>query len=157
MTQSDFDVGDAQRRFAVELNNLAWDLVEADQRSGDDVERMIHAAHASAWHWRQTGTDVHRQRALCLLANVYTSSGNAERAVHYAQQALRLSETNEDNQSEFDHATALASAAAAYRCAGRHEQAEQLARRAQQAIEALSDREEQRVASEMLQRSPIKR
>ena len=35
MTQPPFDVQRAHRWFAVELNNLAWEIVEADSRTED--------------------------------------------------------------------------------------------------------------------------
>ena len=43
MATPPFDLARAHRWFAVELNNLAWDLVEAQERSASDIARMIHA------------------------------------------------------------------------------------------------------------------
>ena len=38
------------RYFAIEFNNLAWDLSVQD-RSPKEDEEMLNAAHASAFHW----------------------------------------------------------------------------------------------------------
>jgi hypothetical protein len=47
MADPPFDIEHAHRWFAVELNNIAWNLVESPHRSPTDNERMINAAHAA--------------------------------------------------------------------------------------------------------------
>ena len=43
------------RRLAVDLFNETWSLLDADGRTHAQDERMIHAAHASRFHWEQAG------------------------------------------------------------------------------------------------------
>jgi hypothetical protein len=118
-----FDVSVAHRWFAVELNNSAWDLVEAPQRTPEEVERMIHAAHAACFHWAQAGTLLNQLRAACLLATAYAKAGIAERAVSYAERCLALSDELGSDQTSFDIASAHGCASAAYRLAGRMDDA----------------------------------
>src|SRR5688572_3808946 len=92
MTTPPFDVERAHRWFAIELNNLTWGLVEAAERSPDDVEKMIHAAHGACFHWLQVGNLLNHLRAQCLLATVYAKAGLAESAVRHAEKCLQLSE-----------------------------------------------------------------
>lgn len=75
MSTAPFDLPKAHRWFAVELNNLCWDLIEAEHRSAEQTERMIHAAHAACHHWLQVGTAVNNLRAECLLATAYALAG----------------------------------------------------------------------------------
>jgi hypothetical protein len=123
MPEPSFDLAAAQRWFAIELNNLAWDLVEKEPRTPEDRELMIHAAHASCYHWLQAGTLLNHERAECLLATAYTAAGLPEAAVRHAERCLELSRENGDSQTPFDLATAHGCAAKAYAAAGKDEQA----------------------------------
>jgi hypothetical protein len=119
MTAPPFDVKLAHRWFAVELNNLAWDVVETEVISPPDVERMIHAAHAACFHWLEVGDGLNHLRAQCLLATAYAKAGLAESAVRHAERCLSLSAEAGTRQTAFDQATSHACAAAAYKLAGR--------------------------------------
>src|SRR5688572_250021 len=114
MAEPPFDVTRAHRWFAVELNNLAWELVEAPERSAADVGRMIDAAHGGCFHWLQVGDPLNRLRAQCLLAPAYAKAGLVGEAVRHAQRCLELSREAGDTQSAFDRATAHGSAAVAF-------------------------------------------
>lgn len=79
MADAPFDIPRAQRWFAVECNNLAWDLLDKPDRTADETERMLHAAHASVHHWLAVGNELNRLRGMVLLANVYAGAGLAVR------------------------------------------------------------------------------
>jgi hypothetical protein len=119
MTKPPFDVERAHRCFAVELNNIAWQIAEAPERSASDAERMIHAAHGACFHWLEAGNVVNHLRAQCLLATAYTKAGLAEAAIRHAQRCLTLSGEAAEQQTAFDRATAHGCASAAYALAGR--------------------------------------
>jgi hypothetical protein len=118
-----FDVKVAHRWFAVELNNQAWNLVEAEKRSAADVERMIHAAHGACFHWLEAGDLLNHLRAQSLLATVYATAGLPESAVRHAERCLALSREAGDRQTAFDRATAHGCASSAYKLAGRLDEA----------------------------------
>lgn len=120
MPNPDFDVATAERWFAVECNNRAWDLVESDQIGAEDLEDMLHFAHAAWVHWKAVGTPLNLQRAACLLATAYVKADRAGSAQRYAERCLQLSEENGDEQTPFDRATALGCAARAAAIAGDH-------------------------------------
>jgi hypothetical protein len=123
MTTPPFDVQRAHRWFAIELNNLTWGLIEAAERSPDDVERMIHAAHGACFHWLEVGDLLNHLRGQCLLATAYAKAGLPEAAVRHAEKCLKLSEEAGDKQTAFDRATAHGCASAAYKLAGKMDQA----------------------------------
>ncbi|MBI5758294.1 MAG: hypothetical protein HZA46_07240 [Planctomycetales bacterium] len=145
MTQPPFDLVQAHRWFAVELNNVAWDLVETPARSPDEVERMIHAAHAACHHWLQVGLPLNHQRALCLLATAYVVAGRIEPAVHYAAHCLALSDRNGETQSAFDRATAFGCSSVAAEAAGAHDRAEVFYEQALDAATKFEDADDRNV------------
>jgi hypothetical protein len=118
MPEASFDVTKAHRWFAVELNNRAWDLVEQSNRSSQEMDEMIDAAHAASAHWRAVGTPLNHMRAECLLATAYAVAGFGEAAVRHAEKCLLLSGRVGEEQTPLDRATAHGCAANAYRIAG---------------------------------------
>jgi hypothetical protein len=137
MADAPFDLAPAQRWFAVECNNVAWDLLEKSNRTADETERMLHAAHASVHHWLAAGNELNHLRGMVLLANVYAGAGLGERTVRYAEHALALSVSVGNAQSAFDRATVQAAASRAYLACGDGVRARAFFDLAQQAAENL--------------------
>jgi hypothetical protein len=119
MSEASFDVRRAHRWFAVELNNLAWELVEANDRSAAETERMIHCAHGACFHWLEVGDLLNHLRAQCLLATAYAKAGLAESALRHGERCLILSREAGQTQTAFDRATAHGCASAAHLAVGR--------------------------------------
>jgi hypothetical protein len=80
------------RRFAVELFNRSWDLLEMPDRSADDDAEMLAAAFASAWHWRQVGTAENIALGDHQISKVASHVGQPALALHYARRALEAIE-----------------------------------------------------------------
>jgi hypothetical protein len=114
-TPTDTDPANWHRHFAAQANNRAWDLAESRTDASRDAE-MLTAAYAAAWHWDAVGTELHRMRALMLLALVNALAGHGHTAWQQAETVhaffLGQSETP-DWEMAFVHAIhALAAAAA---------------------------------------------
>ncbi|MFT3788758.1 MAG: hypothetical protein QM770_21745 [Tepidisphaeraceae bacterium] len=152
MSASSFNVRRAHQWFAIELNNLAWDLVEANERSPADAERMIHAAHGACFHWLEVGELVNHLRAQCLLAAAYAKASLAESAVRHAEQCLRLSREAGDKQSAFDRASAHGCASNAYTLAGRMDDARTVYERALEAAKGFDDPDDRPVFERLFPR-----
>jgi len=75
------------RWFAVEMNNRGWELAEQAERTPEETEEMLHAAHAAAMHWARVGTDMNRARADMLLGQAHALSGNASLALLYSRRS----------------------------------------------------------------------
>ena len=125
MSNGPLDRAAAHRWFAVEFNNDAWSIVEATHRSAEDVERLLHLAHAACLHWSAVGTSLNRQRALDILAHAYSVAAKGDQSLEYAEMAWGLSEKHGTEQTPFDKAEALATMSVALRAAGRREEADQ--------------------------------
>ncbi len=139
MADAPFELSRAHRWFAIELNNRAWDLLEKADRTADETEQMIHAAHAACFHWLQVGDLLNHLRAQNLLATVYAKAGMGEAATRHAEKCLALSKEAGDKQSPFDLAVVHGCAAAAYRAAGQTAKALAARQLAQNAANHLTD------------------
>src|SRR4051794_20264753 len=105
-----------ERRLAVDLFNGVWRLLETENRTRAQDDRMLHMAHASRYHWEQVGTAVHLARGEWQCARVYAVLGRAQPARHHARRVLEICEENGigDWDLAFAH-EALARAAAVAR------------------------------------------
>jgi hypothetical protein len=88
MTESEAPTDDAaswQRKTAMRCNNRAWELSVQPRTQSQDRE-MLDAAHASAFHWGEIGTELNRMRATMLLAQVHALLGHGATALALADQ-----------------------------------------------------------------------
>jgi hypothetical protein len=85
---------DQERRLAVDLFNGVWDLIVKQDRTIEDDDRMVHAAHASRYHWGNVGQPVNFGRGEWQISRVYVLLGRAEPALHHAQRYLQICEGN---------------------------------------------------------------
>jgi hypothetical protein len=106
------------RKLGVDLFNYAWTLIEQENRTRDEDDEMIHAAHASAYHWRHAegARPENRARSEWQLARVYAVLGRAEPALFHAQRCLDHCLENEIG--DWDLAFAHEALARAHRVAG---------------------------------------
>ncbi len=81
-----------ERMLGAQLFNQTWRLLEQEQRSRADDDRMIHTAHASRYHWGQvpTATPAHLARGEWQISRVYAVLGRAEPALHHARRVLDI-------------------------------------------------------------------
>jgi hypothetical protein len=76
------------RQLAVDLFNFVWTLLDKNERTADEIDAMIHAAHASRHHWALVGTAVNLARGEWQCSRVYSVLGRAEPARWHAQRCL---------------------------------------------------------------------
>ncbi len=98
------------------LNGLVWRLLARNDRTAEDDARMVDAAHASQYHWREGGGPP-GTRGEWLISHVYAVLGRAEPALHHARRCLELVQA-EPEVADFDHAYAAEAMARALACAG---------------------------------------
>jgi DNA-binding transcriptional MerR regulator len=129
-----------ERQLAVDLFNGVWRLMETEDRTPAQDDRMLHMAHASRYHWEQGGTAVHLARGEWQCSRVYAVLGRAEPAAHHARRVLDICTQNGigDWDLAFAH-EALARAAAA---AGDREAVDRHLADARAAAERISDPED---------------
>lgn len=107
---------DVQRQLAAGLFNLVWELMERPDRDVGDEDLMVHAAHASRYHWGIAGGPTQWARAEWQCSRVYTVLGRPEPALHHARRCLELA--TEHDLGPFDTGAAHEALARAYRAGG---------------------------------------
>jgi hypothetical protein len=108
----------AQRRqLAVDLFNHVWKLLEQSDRTPEQDDEMIHAAHASRYHWSQVGTKANVARGEWQVSRVYTVLGRSEPALYHAHRCLAYVEQG-DGVEDWDLPFAYEALARAQASAG---------------------------------------
>lgn len=136
------------RKMAAQCNNRAWEL-STRQRTPEEGREMLDAAHASAFHWAQVGTELQRMRATMLLAEVHAASGHGATALALAETVRRYFLAKDDTpdwERAFVHAVD-AHAAHAAGDAARHRAAHA---EALSATAAIADPEDRAVVEQTL-------
>ena len=126
------------RRLGVDLFNEVWRLME----TREDDDRMLHAAHASRFHWGEAPEckPQNLSRGEWQVSRVYTVLDRAEPALWHARRCLELCE--EHRLADWDLAYAYEAIARAYKTAGDVQDAETYKRLAAQVpIAEAEDRE----------------
>jgi hypothetical protein len=106
------------RRLGIDLYNRTWTLMDSP---GDE---MLHCAHASAYHWMQSGgTTANRARSEWLCSRAYALLGRSEPALHHARRCIELVESAPDEMEDWDLAAAHEALARAHLAAGEVDEA----------------------------------
>ncbi len=111
--------------FGIELNKFVWSLLGKSSRTAEENEMMIHAVHASYFHWEKSGKckPANLQRGEWLISRVYSVLNVPERALYYAARCMDITENYKSEMEDFDLAYADEAMARALACSGRGEEA----------------------------------
>jgi hypothetical protein len=120
-----------QRATAADLFNYTWTLLEQEERTGREDDLMVHAAHASRFHWEAIGAPVNHARGEWQLSRVYAVLGRAEPALHHARRCLETCERH--GIADFDLAYAYEAMARAHAVGGDRAAADRFAALAREA------------------------
>lgn len=107
------EIEKTHRKFATDLFNRVWDLMEAENRTEGEVQEMIHAAHASRYHWGEIGGPIQFARGEWQISRVYSILGYGEAALRHAEYCLMWCE--QESIGAFDLAFAHEALARAYK------------------------------------------
>lgn len=112
----DQDLKKMHRKFAVDLFNQTWDLMEKENRDQTDDDCMINGAHASRYHWGVAGEAVNFARGEWQISRVYAVLKRTEPCLYHADRCLEI--TLENDLKDFDLAFAYEAMARACDLAG---------------------------------------
>lgn len=140
------------RFFGASANNAAWALAELP--AGEiDTMALLDAAHAAAWHWQAIGTELHRMRALMLLAEAHARAGLGPSALAYAD-AMRAYFLSTPGTPDWELAFVhVVHAHAAWAADADDEHARSYAR-AREAVAAISDAEDRAIVERVFRHVP---
>jgi len=139
---------------AKQINGEVWSLLDKPDRTVEDDERLVLAAHASAYHWLHVGTAVHRQRGEWMLAHVHTVRSRESPARHHARRCLALTETFAAEMKDFDVAYAYEAVARAEALGEDSEPARRYLHLAEAQGARIADEEDRTIFLADLQRGP---
>jgi len=131
-----------ERLLAAQLFNETWRLMEQENRTREDDDRMIHAAHASRYHWGQVpeATPANLARGEWQISRVYAVLHRSEPAVYHAQRDLDI--CKENGIDDWDLAFAYEALARAHAVAGEAGKALHYTDRALAAANDITDEED---------------
>ena len=144
------------RAEAVALFNGVWEMLETPDRTAEQDDQMVHAAHASRWHWSQVG-DLGGAQQLAVgewqCSRVYSVLGRGEPALHHARACLAICEAS--GLDDWVLAAAYESLARASATAGDRDGARAWMGRARAALSTIADPEDRQVIEQDLASTPI--
>jgi hypothetical protein len=107
---------ETHQQLAIELFNQTWDLIDQEDKNQFEIDRMIHAAHASRYHWEAAGGPVNIARGEWLISRVYALLKRQEPCLYHADRCLKV--TLDNDLKDFDLAFAYEAMARASDLAG---------------------------------------
>jgi len=130
------------RALGVALYNHVWTLLETTDRTPAQVDEMIHAAHASRFHWsRAEGSEpVNLARGEWQCSRVYAVLGRGEPALWHARRCLAINEAN--GSADWDIASAFEAMARATLVAGDAAAAADWKAKATAALDGIADQDD---------------
>ncbi len=138
-----------ERKLAAGLFNETWRLIEIEDRTPEQIDAMIHTAHASRYHWGRVGKPVNAARGEWLCSRVYAVLGRSEPSLWHAHRCLDLLK-EADESDDWDMAAAYEALARACLLSGAQAAAEQWIERAHEAAAAIADPEDrQKIESDL--------
>ena len=143
----------SRRALAVGLFNYTWTLLENPNRTQADDDEMLHAAHASRYHWGEVGEAVNLARGEWQVSRVYAVLGRGEPALYHARRCLELSEANAGRE-DWDLGSAYEAMARARAVAGDQAARDTWRAKAEQELATIADEEDRRILEQDLATLP---
>ncbi len=133
-----------RRALAAGLFNHCWELMAIADRTPAQDDELVHAAHASRYHWGEIGGAARLARGEWMCSRVYSVLGRSEPALHHARRCLALVEAGgpDTGLEDWDMAAALEAMARASLVAGDLPAAREHRGRAVAALAAVADPED---------------
>jgi hypothetical protein len=128
------------RKLAVNCFNLTWSLLDKKDRTKEEDDKMVHAAHASRYHWGEIGTPLEFERGEWQISRVYSVLGRSEPALYHAKRCLDI--CKENNIVDFDIAFAYEAMARAHSIVGDKTECEKHLQLAKEAGEKIKKKED---------------
>ena len=141
----EFDLQAANRYFAVECFNQAWELIDKSNRTPEEDEQMLRLSLASHYHWTQRDdySATSKSTAYWQTSRIYALLGQGEAARRYGQLCLEASQ--EQGVAPFFLGYAYEALARAEAITGDREKMEAYLSEAHKAAEQVSEPDDRKV------------
>jgi hypothetical protein len=128
------------KKFAVDCFNLVWKYMDQKTRTPQETDTMIHAAHASRFHWGIIGTPTEFERGEWQISRMYTVLKRPEPALYHAKRCLEI--CKENNIGDWDIAFGYEAIARAHATAGNKNETEKYLKLATEAGDKIKAKED---------------
>lgn len=142
-----------ERQLAADLFNGVWRLMEQEDRSAADDDRMLHVAHASRYHWENVGKPENLARGEWLCSRVYAVLHRAEPCRHHAERVLAI--CHEHGIGDWDLAFGYEALARAHSVAGDRAEAARVVEQARAAAEDITEDDDRELVLADLDSIPV--
>jgi hypothetical protein len=112
------------------------------ERTPEQDDELIHAAHASRHHWAEVGSVANLARGEWQVSRVYATLGRAEPALYHARRCLAYCESDPGALEDWDLPYAYEGLARAHAVAGETDEAARFAARARELGAQIADAED---------------
>ena len=136
---------DLHRELGAELFNRVWDLLAVEQRTPEQEAEMVHAVHASAYHWSRVGEGPRLARAEWQCSWVYSELERPEPALYHAHRCEAVCKQHADELEDFDLPAMHEAFARAQLVAGNREEAMHRLKLASDLCAAIADPEDREI------------
>lgn len=143
----------AETALAKRLFNRVWALLEKPDRTDEDIDEMINAAHASRYHWGNVGTPQNLAIGDWQIARVYSELGRGEPALFHAGRTVAIAEASEVDS--WLVASAYEGMARACAVAGQGADAENWRHKAVAALDSIADPDDRNIVEQDLSSLPL--
>lgn len=146
------------RQLGKDLFNHTWTLIEKADRTPAENDEMVHATHASSFHWSRGGaTLANAARGQWQIARVYSTLGRGEAALWHGNRCLELVEAAIEAgvADDWDMPAALEGLARAQAVAGDRAAATETRARARAALDGIADPEDRQIIEQDLESTPV--
>jgi DNA-binding transcriptional MerR regulator len=143
-----------RRALAVGLFNYTWTLLENPNRTAAQDDEMIHAAHASRYHWGEVGEVVNLARGEWQVSRVYSVLGRAEPALYHARRCVEIYEEMASGREDWELGSAYEAMARALAVAGDRGASDEWRSRAVGELAKIADSEDRQVLEQDLATLP---
>ena len=128
---------ETHKKLAIDLFNRVWKLLDRADRTPEEADEMVHAAHASRYHWGKVGTPIEFERGEWQISRVYSVLERPEAALHHAKRCLEICEAN--GIGDFDIAFAYEALARGHAVAGNGSKSREFVALAEKAAGEIED------------------
>lgn len=132
------------RRFATELFNSTWALMDAPVRSPADERQMLAGAFASRLHWEAVGDAVNKAVGDWQISRVCALLRLPKLAIRYASLALRAAQSKE-GMPDYMLASTYEGMARAHACSGDAAERDRFLALATESLNLIGDDEDRRL------------
>lgn len=128
--------------------NRTWELLDQKHRTRQQDEEMLHAAHASRYHWSRAGRPLNLSIGEWQISRVYAVLGRIEPAIFHGRRALAIARRN--GLGRFYLAYAYEALARAHSLAGERRARDRCLARARRIGQTVRDADDRRMLEEDL-------